>query len=517
MNLRGLAKLESQLHTAVLAGEIIEVRDLLLEKKVNPNALNKQHETPLLALARTFFENDRNKKLYGTENKPYDVITLYAIISLLIQAGANVNVKNQEKVTPLHFFAFNKIIVVIRLLLASGANKYAQDKSYNIPWEWARSNHQIEAEKLLGHNPALQPTISNDIYDTSLVVTKKFSYAMIDYHASLESPSHYQAFPLYYNLGIAYLGQSFISEQPNTIQKYLIKALNCFCIVSKYSTDKHPEIPEILNFITTNCELAKKLGKSQTLPDTQYLKYQLMLLTKPIIITELAHYNSHRGFFRKLYEQDDINALKNLIATRSSKLHFSENEIIMLYKILANQKTEPNTAQVHAISALQKKLYCDPRDDIAINAEAMNDVLKLLEENNLFTLDNIINIRRILHINTPACKSLLMELHQAGILDQECFSALVSIIAKDAQLPYRYITIITKKIVNLRTPNDTLLGHFSGFTVPFLPSTNNSESSSSTSLSLTSNIVVSNSPLSLFHNKYEEKDLYQPKKTLTFI
>ena len=62
-----------------------------------------------------------------------------AVVMYLISKGADVNVRNRDGWTPLHWAAhLNKGIDVARFLIARGANLNAKTKSGDTPLEWAR-------------------------------------------------------------------------------------------------------------------------------------------------------------------------------------------------------------------------------------------------------------------------------------------------------------------------------------------------------------------------------------------
>jgi ankyrin repeat protein len=72
-----------------------------------------------------------------------------ATVQLLCEKSANVNDKNANDVTVLHYAALSKKPEIVRYLLGKGANRDAKDNEGKTPADWARSAGSPEVEALL--------------------------------------------------------------------------------------------------------------------------------------------------------------------------------------------------------------------------------------------------------------------------------------------------------------------------------------------------------------------------------
>lgn len=108
----------TDLHTAAIKGKVADVKRLLSEG-ADVNVKSNDDQTPLHGAA-FFGETDTVKEL--------------------LDKGADVHVKDIHGNTPLHSAARrHNADGVIRLLLAKGANKEAQNKKGEKPWQLAKS------------------------------------------------------------------------------------------------------------------------------------------------------------------------------------------------------------------------------------------------------------------------------------------------------------------------------------------------------------------------------------------
>lgn len=71
------------------------------------------------------------------------------IVQLLCEKSANINDKNANDVTPLHYAALSKKPEIVRYLLGKGANRGAKDNEGKTPADWARSAGSPEVGSLL--------------------------------------------------------------------------------------------------------------------------------------------------------------------------------------------------------------------------------------------------------------------------------------------------------------------------------------------------------------------------------
>jgi ankyrin repeat protein len=98
------------LHAAAVWGRL-EVARLLLDNGANPNAVNKDGETPLNLVPR------------GTYNSQEHGVS---ITRLFLERGVDVNARSKANVTPLHSAAFKGSLEITRVLLDHDANANAE-------------------------------------------------------------------------------------------------------------------------------------------------------------------------------------------------------------------------------------------------------------------------------------------------------------------------------------------------------------------------------------------------------
>ena len=99
------------LHIAVEQGNL-EIVKLLLQKGANVNLQDKAKRTPIFML-----ENNLGNEVEGT----------LEILQFLISKGADVNVQNEEKETPLMLAAYEEDFEAVKILLKAGANPNLTD------------------------------------------------------------------------------------------------------------------------------------------------------------------------------------------------------------------------------------------------------------------------------------------------------------------------------------------------------------------------------------------------------
>ena len=77
------------------------------------------------------------------ENSDYDrVVTL-------VESGANINAKNDDGESPLHFAAMYGNVQITRFLLSTGADIRIVDDEGNTPLHWAAAAGQLHQVRLL--------------------------------------------------------------------------------------------------------------------------------------------------------------------------------------------------------------------------------------------------------------------------------------------------------------------------------------------------------------------------------
>ena len=95
---------ETKLHKASKSGLVEEV-EMLLELGADANIKNKNHETCLHLATKNGFPE---------------------VAEILLQNGAEVNAQNRDKLTPLHFASWNGNDAIAEILLQHGANVNAK-------------------------------------------------------------------------------------------------------------------------------------------------------------------------------------------------------------------------------------------------------------------------------------------------------------------------------------------------------------------------------------------------------
>lgn len=119
-----LPVMAESIHDAAGKGDIAKIRGLLREG-VNANSQdNSKRTTPLHHAAMA----------------DQDVT-----IHVLLQAGANVNVRDNFELTPLHYAATMNHIKIIKILLRAGANVNARDNFELTPLHYAVEKSHVEA------------------------------------------------------------------------------------------------------------------------------------------------------------------------------------------------------------------------------------------------------------------------------------------------------------------------------------------------------------------------------------
>ena len=110
-------------------GDAAAIR-LLLEHGADPNAIQKNHATPLMFAAGLGRGTGAFTKDYATEAELLDSV------KILVAAGADINAVNDTGETPLHFGA-QASDDIVKFLAEKGAKLDAKDKQGRTPVEMA--------------------------------------------------------------------------------------------------------------------------------------------------------------------------------------------------------------------------------------------------------------------------------------------------------------------------------------------------------------------------------------------
>ena len=165
---------------AALAGNHFQLAELLHRNGADPNVRGRHKITPLQSAAYhgnlrivqelIKYNADINTKDFRGETAIYDAsrghrLDCPNIVRLLLQHGADVNVRQNDGLAPLHMASMNGALEVARVLLEHGAN--------------------VQAEDVRGRTP-LQVVSENDYRDDSEVTRKLMTKLLIEHGATLE-------------------------------------------------------------------------------------------------------------------------------------------------------------------------------------------------------------------------------------------------------------------------------------------------------------------------------------------
>jgi len=132
------------LHDAVLSRSITKL-ELLLEKDININSADYLNgASPLHLAARNNYQE---------------------IARLLINQGANVDIRDLEELTPLHNAAWNGYLDMVKLLLAAGADINATSYAGRTPLSVARRRNRTEVIEFL--QDKLQPVVNLSVFNSA--------------------------------------------------------------------------------------------------------------------------------------------------------------------------------------------------------------------------------------------------------------------------------------------------------------------------------------------------------------
>ena len=153
--------LDKQLLEASLAGNLVEVRDLL-DQGVDANVVDDFKETPLhcasekghAAVVDLLIKAGADVHAVTDSGKTALHVASYsrhaAVVDLLIKAGAGVNEKDGYEKTPLHYASLSGRAAVVDLLIKAEAGVNEKDGYDETPLHYASSRiHEAVAELLL--------------------------------------------------------------------------------------------------------------------------------------------------------------------------------------------------------------------------------------------------------------------------------------------------------------------------------------------------------------------------------
>lgn len=169
MREKGGASMEKILLTASSRGNK-EIVKTVIEKGVNLSSSYYKSISPLHVAISGYSKFEFSIKPFKDKEKILE--DYLEIIKLLIEAGADVNIKNKEGETPLilSYITFN--IEIHELLIKSGANLNEQDKNGYTALMWSSCDSNVELTKLLIKEGADLDMQNND-GDTALIIASR--------------------------------------------------------------------------------------------------------------------------------------------------------------------------------------------------------------------------------------------------------------------------------------------------------------------------------------------------------
>lgn len=137
---------EPPIYLAALNDDV-EMLRFLIKNGANPQAEDERGYTPLMIASRLGNDKAVNFLLIqGIDPNSKNGISLilaclnnkYSTIKLLINSGANVNAKDKDDCTPLHYLAGDGTLEMVSYLVSKGADKNSLCRGNENPLKWAK-------------------------------------------------------------------------------------------------------------------------------------------------------------------------------------------------------------------------------------------------------------------------------------------------------------------------------------------------------------------------------------------
>ncbi len=178
---------EAAIYDADLISLLAKKRVLLIYKRVNVNAKDINDDTPLILFYKTNFgniermepwkyytyKNDGDIYKYHKKREFIDYIRFDSPAETLINNGADINAKNKEGMTALHYAAIRMDFHGIKLMTKNGGDINAQDNKGNTPLHIAAMHNHDESYIEIIIECGANVNIANNEGDTPLDILKR--------------------------------------------------------------------------------------------------------------------------------------------------------------------------------------------------------------------------------------------------------------------------------------------------------------------------------------------------------
>ncbi|QGM48775.1 ankyrin repeat protein [Magpiepox virus] len=195
------------LHYAIEKNKKIKLIETLVNNNADVNAIDNKGLTPLYIVTNPSYVSKHNpciasinnKCLYCNSDNIYNEYeTMFNISKILIERGANVNITNKSKTTPLHNACKSTFMIkIVKLLIDNGANINAVDDYGITPLNYACTSpyyiryetSDIVREKIMLY----KGDITCSSYDVDVIIS-----TLIDRGADVNFIDKYGRTPLHY-------------------------------------------------------------------------------------------------------------------------------------------------------------------------------------------------------------------------------------------------------------------------------------------------------------------------------